>query len=77
MGVTLKRILALAVTLLLAAPAALAQTAPNLVIFEPGTAIRADEMNANFQLLLKHITDTLGLANLTTEELAELALARS
>ena len=47
MGVTLKRILALAVTLLLAAPAALAQTAPNLVIFEPGTAIRADEMNAN------------------------------
>src|SRR5690554_6414172 len=72
MGVTLKRTLALLATLLLAAPA-LAQTAPELFTFKPGTPIRADEMNANFQLLKDHVTDALGLSDLTTEDLAELA----
>lgn len=72
MGVTLKRILTFAITLLLAAPA-FAQTAPELFTFQPGTPIRADEMNANFQLLKDHITNALGIADLTTEDLEELA----
>jgi hypothetical protein len=73
MGVTLKRILALAIPILLAAPAA-AQTTPELFIFKPGTAIVADEVNANFQLLRDHVTNALGIADLTTEDLAELVL---
>lgn len=74
MGVTtLKRTLTLLLTLVLVAPAALAQTTPELFIFKPGTSIRADEMNANFQLLKDHITNALGLADITTEDLEELA----
>lgn len=72
MGVTLKRTLALLATLLLAA-SAFAQTAPELFTFKPGTPIRADEMNANFQLLKDHITNALGLADLTSEDLEQLA----
>ena len=72
-GVTLKAALTFAVALILAAPAALAQTAPDLFVFQPGTPIRADEMNANFQLLKNHITNALGIADLTTEEVAALA----
>lgn len=72
MGVTLKRILTLAITLLLATPA-LAQTAPELFTFQPGTPIRADEMNANFQLLRDHVTNALGIADLTSDDLEELA----
>lgn len=72
MGVTLKRILTLAITLLLATPA-LAQTAPELFTFQPGTPIRADEMNANFQLLKDHVTNALGIADLTSDDLEELA----
>src|SRR5690606_20890700 len=71
--VTLKRALIFALIFILGAPAALAQTAPDLFVFQPGTAIRADEMNANFQLLKNHITNALGIADLTTEELAALA----
>lgn len=72
MGVNVKRILSLAITLLLTAPA-LAQTAPELFIFKPGTPIRADEMNANFQLLKDHVTNALGLADLTGDDLEALA----
>lgn len=68
----MKRTLILITFLLMAVPA-LAQTAPDLFIFRPGTSIRADEMNANFQLLQDHITSTLGIAQLTTEDVAELA----
>src|SRR5690554_1282134 len=71
MGVTLKRTFALLATLLLAA-SAFAQTAPELFTFQPGTPIRADEMNANFQLLKDHVTNALGLADLTGEDLEEL-----
>lgn len=74
MGViTVKRTLTLLLTLLLVAPAALAQTTPELFIFKPGTSIRADEMNANFQLLRDHINNALGLADITSEDLEELA----
>ncbi len=51
---------------------AVAQTAPELFVFQPGTAIKADEMNANFQLLRDHIKNALGLANITQEDVAEL-----
>lgn len=73
MGVsTLKRTLTLLLTLLLTTTA-LAQTTPELFIFKPGTPIRADEMNANFQLLRDHINNALGLADITGEDLEELA----
>lgn len=53
--------------------AAFAQTAPELFIFKPGTPILADEMNANFQLLRDHVTNALGIADLTSGDLEELA----
>lgn len=72
MGVNLKRrITALLTTVILSSPA-LAQTAPEVFVFRPGTPIVADEMNANFQLLRDHINTALGLADLSTEEIAEL-----
>lgn len=74
MGVNLKRILAiLTATLVLATPV-FSQTAPEVFVFRSGTPIRADEMNANFQLLRDHINNALGLANLTGEEIEELTL---
>lgn len=72
MGVTVQRILAFLTTLLLTATA-LAQTTPELFIFKPGTPILADEMNANFQLLREHVTNALGIADLTSDDLEELA----
>lgn len=71
-GVTVKRILVILTAILLSAPLALSQTTPDLFIFEAGTSIKADEMNANFQLLLNHITNALGLADLTSDDLEEL-----
>ena len=59
--------------LALAAPTALAQTNPELFVFRPGTPIKADEVNANFQLLLGHINATIGLTNLTMEDVERLA----
>lgn len=60
--------------LALAAPTALAQTNPELFVFRPGTPIKADEVNANFQLLLGHINATIGLTNLTMEDVERLAV---
>src|SRR5690606_32601760 len=37
------------------------------------SSIRADEVTANCQRLERHITNALGIADLTTEDLAELA----
>jgi len=71
-GVTLKRILALLAAAMLAATT-VAQTTPELFVFKPGTPIRADEVNANFQLLLDHITAAVGFTDLTSEDLARLA----
>lgn len=68
----MKRILTLLILLLLSAPA-LAQTKPDLFTFKPATPIRADEVNANFQLLLDHINNTVGIANLTIEDVQALA----
>src|SRR5690606_1804735 len=68
-----RRALAVLAALTLTAPAALAQTAPELFVFRPGSPIRADEVNANFQLLLDHVHSTIGLANLTVEDVRQLA----
>lgn len=70
--ITLKRSLIALLAFLLTA-STLAQTNPDLFIFKPGTPIKADEMNANFQLLLDHITKALGLADITGEDLEEVA----
>ena len=73
MGVNnLRRTLGLLLTSVLTT-AAFAQTAPELFIFKPGTPILADEMNANFQLLRDHVTNALGIADLTSGDLEELA----
>lgn len=69
----MKRILIILAALWSLAPGVVAQTAPELFVFKAGTAIKADEMNANFQLLLDHIKNALGASDLTSEDLAELA----
>lgn len=51
---------------------ALAQAPVELFVFRPGTPIKADEVNANFQLLRDDIARALGLTDLTGEEVAEL-----
>jgi hypothetical protein len=67
----LKRpLIPLLASLSLATPA-LAQD-PGLITFEPGTPIKAAEVNSNFQLLADRLE---GLAELTSEELAVLAAA--
>lgn len=75
MGVTLKRNLALFLFALLVLSVAGAQTAPNLFVFEPGTPIRAADMNANFQLLGEQIVAALGLGDGAVDEVEALATA--
>lgn len=72
MGVTLRLITAILISAWLVT-AAFAQTAPELFIFKSGTAIRADEVNANFQLLRDRIQNALGLTEITNGDLEELA----
>lgn len=68
----MKRILPILAAAFIAATA-VAQTTPQLFVFKPGTPIRADEMNANFQLLMQRLNDLLGHDSVTVEELEELA----
>src|SRR5690554_3110474 len=74
MGVILKRILALITATLVLATPAFTQSAQEVFVFQPGTPIKADEVNANFQLLRDHIDNALGLVSLTSEDLEALTL---
>lgn len=50
----------------------IAQVAPGLVIFQPGSTIIADEVNANFSLLENRIMDLRAELGSALQELAEL-----